>query len=136
MVQYTILQETPNGCIPQESYLSRTDAEHELDSWRRLDPAGVYTLEESEYEDSDNDCSAYADGPLFYGRYVGEPFESLQPGVKVAVYALEAWERKRVDAGIDFKILIYESGEGFFYASSDELEVFSEDIFSSVERAY
>jgi hypothetical protein len=126
MTKYSILKETASDCVLQESFLTIYDAESELNSYRSVDPDGLYFIEEHEAEEPEAIESesepARAAGPIFYGRYFGEPFESLRPGVKVAVYSLEAWERERARPGKDFKILVCETGEGFFYASSESVE--------------
>lgn len=132
MIRYSIVQETEAGCILQESYLNQRDAEHELTTWRNLDPAGVYAIEESEYEESAEDRSTYADAPLFYGRYCGENCGTLIHGAKVAVYSLEGFEREHVDAAIDFKILLHESGDDlFFYVCANEIDVLADNVLAA-----
>jgi hypothetical protein len=69
--------------------------------------------------------------PLFGARYTGSAQGALVPGCLVDVYPLAAQERESADVHADFKVLVSESGEGFFYALSDELEVFSEDILAA-----
>lgn len=133
MVQYSILKETASGCVLQESFVAAYDAEKELASWRSLDPAGIYFIDEHEPEEPEysEPEPVSADAPLFSGRYVGEAFESLQPGIRVAAYALLEWERERVGSSADFKILIEESGPGFFYAGANEIDVLADDVLAA-----
>jgi hypothetical protein len=71
----------------------------------------------------------YADA-LFCGSYSGEKsYGSLVPDATVVAYPLEPWERERSKG--DFKILVCETGEGFFYASADEVEVFVENLLAA-----